>query len=96
MILHLINRAPQHPAVYQALAESFSKGDHVLLVEDACYAALPGRQDVLAPFAGAVSALEEDLVSRGLRERVGDSLEVVDMVGFVSLTELYSRSLSWF
>lgn len=96
MILHLVNRSPQCQVVYQMLAESFSEGDHLLLIEDACYAALPAFEVELSPFSGAVSVLEEDLASRGLAARIAPNIPVVDMAGFVALTETYQRSLSWF
>lgn len=96
MILHLLNRSPHFEGIYRELGEAFGDADHLLLLEDGCYAALPAGRDVLAAFAGRVSVLREDLVSRGLEERVDNAISVVDMQGFVGLTETYQRSVSWF
>ncbi|OLO05541.1 MULTISPECIES: sulfurtransferase complex subunit TusB [Salinicola] len=96
MLLHLLNRSPQSPSVYRDLGEAFGAGDHLLLIEDACYAALPPSSAVLEPFAGRVSVLREDLISRGLAERVSPDIAVVDMNGFLALTETHERCVSWF
>lgn len=96
MLLHLLNRSPQSVSVYRELGESFGENDHLLLIEDACYAALPAASELLAMFEGRVSVLQEDLVSRGLAGRVVPSIAVVDMRGFLALTETHERSVSWF
>ncbi|WP_110647741.1 sulfurtransferase complex subunit TusB [Salinicola peritrichatus] len=96
MTLHLLNRSPQSEGVYRDLREAFGDGDHLLLIEDGCYAALSSGRDAVAAFAGRVSVLKEDLVSRGLEGRVDGAIEVVDMQGFVDLTEIHQRSVSWF
>jgi len=96
MLLHLLNRSPQSIAVYRDLSEAFGASDQLLLIEDACYAALPAAGDLLEAFGGRVSVLEEDLVSRGLTGRVSPAIAVVDMKGFLALTETHERCVSWF
>lgn len=96
MPLHLLNRSPQSVSVYRDLSEAFGEHDHLLLIEDACYAALPASSEMLARFDGRVSVLQEDLVSRGLAGRVASSIAIVDMRGFLALTETHERSVSWF
>ena len=96
MLLHLLNRSPRSLSVYRELGEAFGADDHLLLIEDACYAALPSASAALEPFEGRVSVLAEDLASRGLAERVSPAIAVVDMNGFLSLTESHQRCVSWF
>ncbi|WP_110656064.1 sulfurtransferase complex subunit TusB [Salinicola halimionae] len=96
MQLHLLNRSPQSTAVYRDLGEAFGADDQLLLIEDACYAALPAASGVIEAFGGRVSVLEEDLVSRGLAGRVSPAITVVDMKGFLALTETHERCVSWF
>ncbi|KAA0019235.1 sulfurtransferase complex subunit TusB [Salinicola corii] len=96
MMLHLLNRSPRSTATYQDLSEAFGSGDHLLLIEDACYAAQVSASAVLEPFGGRVSVLQEDLVSRGLAARIDPSVGVIDMNGFLALTETHERCVSWF
>ncbi|WP_353978839.1 sulfurtransferase complex subunit TusB [Salinicola endophyticus] len=96
MMLHLLNRSPQFDGLYWDLSEAFGADDHLLLIEDACYAALPAAAASLAAFGGRVSALSEDAASRGLLGRLSDDVALVDMAGFVALTATFPRSLSWF
>lgn len=95
-MLHLLNRSPQSVSVYREVGESFGESDHLLLIEDACYAALPASGELLKMFGGRVSVLEEDLLSRGLAGHVVSSIAVVDMRGFLVLTQTHERSVSWF
>lgn len=97
MTLHLINRTPHARGIFDDLFEAFTEGDYLLLIEDGCYAALPGSHVATGhKRGGRVGVLKEDAESRGLLNRLGDEVEIVDMDGFVSLTERFSKSLSWF
>ncbi|WP_251978134.1 sulfurtransferase complex subunit TusB [Salinicola avicenniae] len=96
MALHLINRSPQAEAAYRDAGALFVEGDDLLLIEDACYAALPAAADLLTPFRGRVAVLDEDLQARGLSGRVDARVTIVDMTGFVTLTEKHDSAMSWF
>ncbi|WP_110665353.1 sulfurtransferase complex subunit TusB [Salinicola halophilus] len=97
MTLHLIIRTPHSSGIFADLLDAFADGDYLLLIEDGCYAALPGAAGLDdAVVAGRIGVLREDAESRGLLARVAPSIEIVDMDGFVALTERFPKSLSWF
>ena len=70
-------------------------GEHLLLVEDAVYAALSNHQLSQQLAASDVSLLEADLDSRGLQNLVDDSFVRIDYSGFVVLTEQHQQSITW-
>ena len=71
-------------------------GEHLLLTEEAVYAALPSHE-LAQQLMGIeeVSVLESDLNSRGLQTLVSESLTKVDYLGFVTLTEQHQQSITW-
>jgi tRNA 2-thiouridine synthesizing protein B len=70
--------------------------EHLLLTEDAVYAALPSHELAQQLMnIEEVSVLEPDLNSRGLQNLVSKSLTKVDYLGFVTLTEQHQQSITW-
>ncbi|WP_110687304.1 sulfurtransferase complex subunit TusB [Salinicola aestuarinus] len=97
MTLHLINRTPDNRGLFDDVVEAISEGDYLLLIEDGCYAGLAQTRAPLGSLPrGSVGVLKEDAESRGLLGRLDERLELVDMDGFVTLTERFPKSLSWF
>lgn len=96
MLLHLLNRSPASSRVPEDVLRAMGEEDRLLLIEDGVYGALAPLADRYASLQGRLFALREDLLSRGLAARCAESVQVVDMDGFVRLTEETERTVSWF
>ncbi|MBS9402537.1 sulfurtransferase complex subunit TusB [Halomonas sp. TRM85114] len=96
MLLHVLNRSPATSRVYQQALTMMGEEDRLLLVEDGVQGALPQMVRHFGEVQGRLFALEEDLASRGLLGRCDASVQVVDVDGFVLLTEQAERTMSWY
>lgn len=85
-VLHLVNHAE---ALGDCLAVAAAE-DAVLLLEDGVYAGVAA----LAPDR-PVHALAPDVVARGLGDRLGGQVTVIDDAGFVSLVEAHQPIVTW-
>ena len=95
MILHLVNRSPLQSQALELCLRFASEQDCLLLLEDGVVAAaaahlLPQRRP------GRVAALRDDVVSRGLSDRLAPGVEVVDYNEFVAMCTQCDRVQSWF
>lgn len=95
MLLHTLNRPPTSRVVAQALA-GMGPNDKLLLIEDGVIGVLPSQRERFDSVAGRLYALEEDLASRGLLPLCDKGVRVVDVEGFVTLTEGCERTVSWY
>ena len=96
MILHTLNRSPLESTVYRQALRALADGDSLLLIEDRVLGALPAQQALWSALPGRLLALAEDLEARGLSEHCAPGVEVVDVDGFVRLTEEADRVVSWY
>lgn len=96
MILHILNRAPSTSRIYQQALDAMGPEDRLLLIEDAVQGALPQLIPYFEPVIGRLFALREDLVSRGLEGRCEPRVLVIDVDGFVALTEEADKTVSWY
>lgn len=96
MILHILNRSPSASRIFQQALDAMGPEDRLLLIEDAVQGALPQLVRYFEPVIGRLFALREDLVSRGLEGHCDDRVLVVDVDGFVTLTEEADKTVSWF
>lgn len=96
MILHLINRSPVTSRVIDDALAAMGPDDRMLLIEDAVLGGLPAQALAFKNLTGRLFALREDLVSRGLLERCGEHVTIIDVGGFVALTEEADKSVSWY
>ncbi|SDL01193.1 tRNA 2-thiouridine synthesizing protein B [Modicisalibacter muralis] len=96
MLLHLLNRSPASSLVHRDTLRAMGEEDRLLLIEDGVYGALMPLADRFEAIHGRLFALREDLASRGLDGRCDARVTVVDMEGFVTLTEESERTVSWF
>ena len=96
MLLHVVNRSPATSRVYQQALAGMSSDDRLLLIEDGVQGALPQLVRYYTGLEGRLFALKEDLESRGLLGRCDASVQVVDVDGFVELTEEAERTVSWY
>ncbi|WP_043526107.1 sulfurtransferase complex subunit TusB [Litchfieldella xinjiangensis] len=96
MVLHILNRSPSMSRVFQQALDAMGTDDRLLLIEDGVQGALPQLIPYLEPVLGRLFVLKEDLVSRALEGHCDARAIVVDVDGFVSLTEEADKTVSWF
>ncbi len=94
MILHTLAALPDSSACSDCLS-LLGPGDALLLLGDGVYAALQGS-DVLADLEVPLHVLREDAAARGIETTLRDGATLVDMAGFVALTERYPRQQAWY
>ncbi len=96
MILHTLATTPGQTAFENCLA-ILSPEDAVLLLGNGVYAGIKRTEafERLQASGAAVYILREDALAAGLMDRL-DSTAVIDMEGFVTLTERYPRQLGWY
>ncbi len=96
MILHILNRSPGTSLAYRDALAGMGPEDRLLLIEDGVLGALASQLPHFQAVQGRIFALREDLVARGLDGRCDASVQVVDVDGFVTLTEEADKTVSWF
>ena len=96
MTLHTLNATPASAAFTDCL-RLIAPGDALLLLGDGVYAALAGTaaRGALERCGAEVFVLGEDAAATGVLARL-EGLEVIDMDGFVALTERFTRQLAWY
>ena len=96
MILHTLNASPASAAFTDCL-RLISPEDALLLLGDGVYSALAGTapRASLDACGARVYLLREDACAAGVLERTG-GVTVVDIDGFVELTERFSRQMAWY
>lgn len=88
--LHILNRGPNQGELLQHCLDTFSTDDALLLIEDGVYWSSSHFTDRLAGID--LYVLQPDLLARGLTLQSGKS---IDDEGFVDLTTIHSRIVSW-
>ncbi|HBZ15128.1 sulfurtransferase complex subunit TusB [Pantoea sp. BRR-3P] len=73
------------------------EGDDLLLLQDGVTAALAGSQMLVKLNAtpAMLWVLEEDVVARGLVERISTKVARLDYTGFVALTAKHQQQVAW-
>lgn len=96
MILHTLATTPGQAAFEDCLV-ILSAEDAVLLLGNGVYAGIKNTEafERLQATGAAIHILREDALAAGLMDRL-DSATVIDMEGFVTLTERYPRQLGWY
>ena len=95
MILHILNRPPSSTLTYRDTLAGMGPEDRLLLIEDGVLGALPSQIRHFEGIEGRLFALREDLAARGLDGRCDAAVQVVDVDGFVLLTEEADKTVSW-
>lgn len=90
-MLHIVKSVSAIAELISAVTEQ----DEVILIENAVYAANPQHRDFQQIRPLNVYVLDNDLLARGLAERVSPSCLRVDYLGFVALTAKHGSSLTW-
>tara|TARA_R110001592_G_scaffold363036_1_gene679404 strand:- start:17748 stop:18038 length:291 start_codon:yes stop_codon:yes gene_type:complete len=96
MVLHTLNASPSSAAFADCL-RLVASGDTLLLLGDAVYGAIIGTtaRQALDNSGAALFVLLEDATVAGVAKRL-DGVTLVDMAGFVELTEQSPRQLAWY
>lgn len=96
-MLHIINKAPQNPALANCLRYGGGQAT-VLLIEDGVYAAVAATAWVerLLESGRQVHVLEPDVLARGLSDRIDPRVSRVDYSGFVELCCQHTPIQSWY
>ena len=96
MILHTLNASPASAALRDCLAV-VQAGDALLLLGDGVYAAMAGTDTSarLNASGAEVYVLEPDAMAAGILDRIA-AANVVDMNGFVELSERFPRQQAWY
>jgi tRNA 2-thiouridine synthesizing protein B len=90
-MLHIVKT---QSAIQSALS-CVQSGDVLLLIEEAVYLA-NGRHHLHEALANQdVFVLLPDVVARGIMSSISTTINPIDYIGFVSLTEQHEQSLSW-
>ena len=96
MILHILTKAPGSSAAIQML-QAIADQDSVMLVEEAVTAALDPAWGAWQQCQSRIYLLSEDLVARGLASLAADNqLPTLEIDSFVTLTEEYEKSITWY
>ena len=96
MVLHTLNSSPSSAAFADCL-RLIAPGDTLMLLGDAVYGAVTGSSDrqALDSSGAEICVLREDAAIAGLDNRL-EGATLLDMDGFVELTERISRQLAWY
>jgi tRNA 2-thiouridine synthesizing protein B len=96
MILHTISAVPDSSTFRECLSIA-TQEDAVLLLGDGVYAALPGNPFLagLLETGADIHVLRADALATGVVEP-DTAVTLIDMAGFVELTERYPHQMAWF
>ncbi|WIO75464.1 sulfurtransferase complex subunit TusB [Porticoccaceae bacterium LTM1] len=90
MILHTVNKSPfDHGALTSCLRVAAPE-DTILLIEDGVYGILSAQPE------RELLALEDDIKTRGLSDKLPDNVKLINHSTFVELTTKASAVQSWY
>lgn len=96
MILHILTKAPGSSTAMQ-MQHSVADRDSVMLIEEAVTAALYPAWEAWQQYHSRIYLLSEDLIARGLASLAADNqLPTLGIDSFVTLTEQYAKSITWY
>jgi tRNA 2-thiouridine synthesizing protein B len=82
---------------FKILEASFSEEDDIFFSQDGVLVALDSS-DVLTSLLSLkliLWVLEEDVIARGLLEKISPKVSLINYTGLVSLTVKHDKSISW-
>ena len=98
-MLHTVNKSPFDRNSLDSCLSVAKSGSAVLLIEDGVYGALEGAassEKVKAAMESVtIYALESDVKTRGIADKVIEGVKLVDYAGFVGLACEHSKVNSW-
>lgn len=98
-MLHTVNKSPFEKNSLDACLTHAKDGSAILLIEDGVYGAMKGTtfsdkvQEAMKKFT--VYALESDVKTRGIADKVMDGVKLVDYTGFVDLAAENDKVQAW-
>ena len=100
MTLHTVSKSPLTNNALESCFRICRPGDSILLLEDGVYAACAniGEGCVLSGMhlVDKIYVLSEDVDARGIAKLLLPEVESVDYKGFVELTCVHEKTISWF
>lgn len=96
-MLHTVSTSPYATSALSNCLRYAAKNSCILLMEDAVIAATEHGQwqAELIASGNRIYVLLDDVIARGLTEKISDHFGAVDMQGFVALTERHVTHLAW-
>ncbi len=96
-MLHLVFKSPFQSNGLSECLLMVNDDDDILLLEDAVVAAVAETETCISlPFKKkCVYVLQEDAEARGLIQHLTNEIKLIDMKGFVELTEKHITQISW-
>ena len=98
-MLHTVNKSPFEKDALASCLRCSKDGSVILLLEDGVYGATKGTKvsDMVkdAMSSKTIYALQPDLESRGVADKVIDGIKLVDYAGFVDLVAENDTVQSW-
>ena len=96
MVLHTINASPSNAAFSQCLAVA-TAADAIILMGDGVYGLVSqcSAGQALRLCAADIYALDKDIRAAGVKHS-SEEVTLIDMDGFVQLSERYVRQLAWY
>ncbi len=100
MLLHIVSIGLNQRQTMQQCLDLVTPDDAILFIEDGVYWAT-GAPEAKALLQSAscnskIYVLNEDVAARGIQSHIAADITCVDYVGFVTLTEEFERSASWY
>ena len=96
MILHTLNAAPTSPA-FRDCVQLAGARDAVVLLGDAVYAAIDATAHAaLCATHARLYILGVHAVAAGISEGSTTDMDILDMDGFVALSEEFPRQQAWY
>lgn len=99
--LHTINKSTFSTADVATYLERLNTGDAVIFIEDGAYNAVSS-----SPIASSIQncavqnisfyVIENDLLARGLENKLLDAIKPVDYLTFVRLSAHHNNIISWY
>ncbi|MEZ8141347.1 sulfurtransferase complex subunit TusB [Enterovibrio sp. FF113] len=96
-MLHTVSTSPFSSSSLSNCLRYSDPNSEILLIEDAVIAAIDSGewQEALTLSGRRIYVLHDDVVARGLSREISKDFELVDIKGFVSLTEQHVTQMKW-
>ncbi|MDD1782161.1 sulfurtransferase complex subunit TusB [Enterovibrio sp. ZSDZ35] len=96
-MLHTINSSPFSTSSLSNCLRYAEPNCAILLIEDAVIAAISGGewQQKLAASGHRIYILKDDVIARGILDKVALTFELIEMKDFVGLTEQHVTQMKW-
>lgn len=98
-MLHIISKSPFSHDAFQSCLRLALPGSDLLLIENGVYAGLSGTdfgcQLQAIQQIHKLYALEDDILARGIQERLIAGIQLINYGGFVDLVAINKRIQTW-